>query len=157
MRRWYITHTLVVWHPVYRRAAESSHVRQHTKPPAMPFSPGVYASPRPFIESSDITVPELFQWHARENPSIDIFRFYSGNRVEGLTYRDFNKGILRAARLVSSIVGSGSYDRHIIAVFAITGTPAHSHPTSNVCVLRGSFQTLLPIPPSSWALFVQDT
>ena len=124
-------------------------MKKYATSPAMAFFPSDYVSPQPFIESGGVTVTELFKWHARKNPSIDVFRYYTGNSVEGLTYSDFDKGILRAARLVSSVVGPSSRDRHVIAVFAIAGTPAQSHLTRKLPVLRDSFQTPLPIPPSS--------
>ena len=46
--------------------------------------PGAYVSPQPFIESGTATVPSLFEWHTRENPSRDVFRFYTAQGLESL-------------------------------------------------------------------------
>ena len=114
----------------------------------MAFSPGAYVSPRAFIESGKATVPDLFKWHARENPSADVFRFHTGHGVHGLTYSDLDKGILRAAQLVSSILGSNSHQRHVIAVFAAAGASDLFNPP-RCLLLKHRFQTLSPTLPWS--------
>ena len=108
----------------------------------MAFSPDAYISPRPFIESGKATVPGLIEWHARENPSIDVFRFYTGRGVGSLTYREVDKGVHRAARLVSSFVGSGTQVRHVVAILASAGTSGPGFSPATLCVLKGLFHRL---------------
>ena len=103
----------------------------------MAFSPDAYISPRSFIDSGKATVPGLFKWHARSNPSVDAFRFYSGNTVEGVTYTHVDGGTLRAARRVSSFLGPDFHRRHVIGVFATAGTPPPLlHPRTDLGVFR---------------------
>nr|VWP02520.1 Alcohol oxidase [Ganoderma boninense] len=92
----------------------------------MAFSPDNYVSPQPFIESGKATVPGLFKWHVRQNPSVDVFRFYTGNSVVGLTYRDVDKGMLRAARMVSSFLASASRQRRVVAVLAVADSVSYA-------------------------------
>ncbi|KAM5543804.1 hypothetical protein V8D89_002421 [Ganoderma adspersum] len=119
----------------------------------MVFSPDAYVSPRPFIESGKATVPDLFKWHARENPSADVFRFHTGHGVQGLTYSDLDKGILRAARLVSSILGSHSHQRHVIAVFA--SADSITYPTILLGIYRAG-HVAFPISPRNSPAAVAD-
>ena len=108
----------------------------------MAFSPDAYISPRPFIESGKATVPGLIEWHARENPSIDVFRFYTGRGVDSLTYRDVDKGVHRAARLVPSFAGPGTQVRHVVAILASAGTSGPVYSPATLCVLKGLFHRL---------------
>ncbi|KAI1792211.1 acetyl-CoA synthetase-like protein [Ganoderma leucocontextum] len=119
----------------------------------MAFSPGAYISPRSFIESGKATVPELFEWHARENTSIDVFRFYTGHGVDRLTYGDLNKAVHRAARLVSSIVGLENHDRHVIAVLASADTITYA--TVLLGILRAG-HVAFPVSPRNSAPAVAD-
>ncbi|KAM5543840.1 hypothetical protein V8D89_002457 [Ganoderma adspersum] len=119
----------------------------------MAFSPDGYISPRPFIESGKATVPELFEWHARENPSIDVFRFYTGRGVDSLTYRDVNKGVHRAARLVSSFIGPGTRDRHVIAILASADSITYA--TILLGILRAG-HVAFPISPRNSPAAVAD-
>ena len=88
----------------------------------MPPNPDSYVSPRPFIESGKATIPELYEWHSRENPSYPIFCFDDGESIQGITYADMDKGILRATRLVRSLVGGGGDDPCVFAILANAGS-----------------------------------
>ena len=88
----------------------------------MPPNPDSYVSPRPFIESGKATIPELYEWHAQENPSYHIFRYRNGQSTEGITYAQMNKGIIRAARQVVSFVGPATHSQHVIAILANAGS-----------------------------------
>ena len=85
-------------------------------------TPDFYASPRALIESGKITIPELYEWNTRENPSHPIFRFVSGHGIRNITYAEMSKAVLCVARLVSSLVGPGTGKRHVIAVVASAGS-----------------------------------
>ena len=88
----------------------------------MAFKLDSFVSPRPVIESGKVTIPELYAWHSRENPSYPIFCFDDGESIQGITYADMDKGILRAARLVRSLVGGGGVDPYVFAILANAGS-----------------------------------
>ncbi|TBU38867.1 acetyl-CoA synthetase-like protein [Dichomitus squalens] len=120
----------------------------------MPFPPDSYVSPKSFIESGKATIPELYEWNARENPSYHIFRLDSGQGIEGISYAEMNKGILRAARLVSSLVGpNASPGHHVVAIVASADTITYA--TVILGILRAG-HVAFPISPRNSAAAVAD-
>ena len=70
------------------------------------------------------TAPELYDWHAKENPDYPLFTYHDGGKHEYITYAVANLAIDRAARYISSCVGhapKGDVDRPTVAVLANTG------------------------------------
>ena len=94
--------------------------------PDMTFKLDSFVSPRPVIESGKVTIPELYAWHSRENPSYPSFCFDDGQSIQGITYADMDKGILRAAHLVRSLVGGGSVDSCVFAILANAGSSCNA-------------------------------
>ena len=68
--------------------------------------------------SWNVTLPELFEWNARENPDLPLFRFHDGEQLNDITYAQAIRGIRRAARDLSSRVGTNP---RCIGVIANTG------------------------------------
>ena len=99
----------------------------------MPPNPDSYVSPQPFIESGKATIPELYEWHAQENPSYHIFRYRNGQSTEGINYAQMNKGIIRAARQVVSFVGPATHSQHVIAILANAGSSFHATSLPSSC------------------------
>ncbi|KAI0634096.1 acetyl-CoA synthetase-like protein [Trametes polyzona] len=48
------------------------------------------------------TVPELYDWHARENPNFPLFVYNNGDEREFVTYASANQAMDRAARYIIS-------------------------------------------------------
>ena len=63
-------------------------------------APPSFHSPRELVCSGKLTVPELFEWHARENPDYPLYRFHDGKKVNDITYAQAITGIRLAARYV---------------------------------------------------------
>ena len=80
--------------------------------PAIPFR-----SPRDLVSSWKLTIPELYEWHARENPDCELYRFHDGSKVHALTYAQAIKGIRRAARYVRTRITTPQ----VVAVIANVG------------------------------------
>ena len=99
----------------------------------MTFKLDSFVSPRPVIESGKVTIPELYEWHARENPSYPIFCFDNGQSIQGITYSDMDKGILRAARLVRSLVGPGAVGPWVFAILANAGASFYATSLLSSC------------------------
>ena len=77
-----------------------------------------FLSPRPTVESGKVkSVPELFEWHARENPKHPFFRYHDGEKLNDISYGQLAHGIRRAACYVNTKVTSPS----IVAIFANAG------------------------------------
>ena len=65
--------------------------------------------------------PELYDWHAKENPNYPLFMYHDGGKHEYITYAVANLAIDRAARYISSCVGhtlKGYAGRPTVAVLA---------------------------------------
>ena len=92
-----------------------------TTTPAMDSSPEPYVSFRPFIESGKATIPQLYEWHARENPTHQIFRYWNGQTTRGIPHVEMNESITRAARLVNNLAGPSTHNQHVIAILANAG------------------------------------
>lgn len=63
-----------------------------------------FHSPRELVSLGKLTVPELFEWHARENPDYPLYRFYDGEKLHNITYAQAIIGIRRAARYVKACI-----------------------------------------------------
>ncbi|KAM5540045.1 hypothetical protein V8D89_006185 [Ganoderma adspersum] len=67
----------------------------------------VYRSPRALIESGLVTIPELFEWNARENPEYPLFRFPDNDGgLKTITYAEAIRAIRHVARHILALVGS---------------------------------------------------
>ena len=79
-----------------------------------------YRSPRALIESGPVTIPELFEWNARENPEYPLFRFPDGHgALKTITYAEAIGAIRRVARHIVALVGST--ERCAVALLANAG------------------------------------
>ncbi|KAI0357816.1 acetyl-CoA synthetase-like protein [Trametes cingulata] len=52
-----------------------------------------------------VTIHELYDWHAKENPNHPLFIYHDGEKLEFITYSAANRAIDRAARYVLSGLG----------------------------------------------------
>ena len=77
-----------------------------------------FLSPRPTVESGKVkSVPELFEWHARENAKHPFFRYHDGEKLNDINCEQLAGAIRRAARYINPKVATPS----IVAVFANAG------------------------------------
>ncbi|RPD79489.1 acetyl-CoA synthetase-like protein [Lentinus tigrinus ALCF2SS1-7] len=78
-----------------------------------------FNSPRQIIQAGGITLPELYEWHAKENPNFDLFRYYDGQRIRSITYSEVVERARGVAQHILSITGTGSaHHAEIIAIAA---------------------------------------
>ncbi|KAI1788607.1 acetyl-CoA synthetase-like protein [Ganoderma leucocontextum] len=92
-----------------------------------------YRSPRAVIESGPVTIPELFEWNARENPEYPLFRFRdSRGALKTITYTQAIGAIRRIARYVLTLVGSA--ERCAVAILANTDSVTYT--ITSVGILR---------------------
>ncbi|KAI0750819.1 acetyl-CoA synthetase-like protein [Daedaleopsis nitida] len=82
----------------------------------------VFHSPRDRILSGNVTIPQVFEWHAKENPDYDFFRFHDGTQIKTVTYREAIRYIHAAARYVNTCVGNVPGGYGPVAVVANTDT-----------------------------------
>ncbi|PIL34315.1 hypothetical protein GSI_03090 [Ganoderma sinense ZZ0214-1] len=76
-----------------------------------------YRSPRALIESGAITIPELFEWNARENPDYPLFRYPDNDgALKTITYAEAIRAIRLVARHILALVGSA--ERCAVALLA---------------------------------------
>lgn len=78
-----------------------------------------FRSPRTLIETGRTTIPELFEWHAKENPDYPLFRFHDGSSLKDISYSQAIRGIRHVARYVRSFAGVA--ERVPVAILANTG------------------------------------
>ncbi|KAI1798469.1 acetyl-CoA synthetase-like protein [Ganoderma leucocontextum] len=97
-----------------------------------------FLSPRPIVESGKVkSVPELFEWHARENAKHPFFRYHDGDKLNDINCEQLAGGIRRAARYINSQISSPS----IVAVFANADTVTYI--TTSLGVLRAGHSLFL--------------
>lgn len=77
-----------------------------------------FRSPRSLVEAGT-SIPDLYEWNARENAEYPLFRFHDGGAVRVITYGNTISAIRKVARHVCSLVGNK--ERLPIAVLANVG------------------------------------
>ena len=86
-----------------------------------------FRAPDELLRRTDVAVPQLYQWHAKENPNYPLFVYHDGQKLEYVTYSQANRAMDRAARYVASSVSTTRRDasaaRPVVALFANTGQP----------------------------------
>ncbi|OSD01062.1 acetyl-CoA synthetase-like protein [Trametes coccinea BRFM310] len=83
-----------------------------------------FRQPLEEFKQGKIVVPQLYEWHAKENPNYPLFTYYDGEKPEYITYATANRAIDRAARYIASGLGP-LYEvtpKPIIALFANVDT-----------------------------------
>ena len=80
----------------------------------------VFKSPRTLITKGEITLSDLYSWHAKENSDYPLFRFHDGANVKDITYAEADKAITRCASYIQSNVGHEV--KSTIGILANTGT-----------------------------------
>ncbi|KAI0332192.1 acetyl-CoA synthetase-like protein [Cubamyces sp. BRFM 1775] len=83
-----------------------------------------FRSPKELV-AQGITAPELYDWHAKENPNYPLFTYHDGDKHEYITYAMANLAIDRAARYVTSCVSQTpkrDEERPTVAIFANADT-----------------------------------
>ncbi|TFK82377.1 acetyl-CoA synthetase-like protein [Polyporus arcularius HHB13444] len=65
-----------------------------------------HRSPRSLILAEKLTIPESFEWTAKENPDLPLFRWHDGTQLNTITNAQAIRGVRRAARYVNSCVGT---------------------------------------------------
>ena len=92
--------------------------------------------PKDLIERKDVSVSQLYQWNATENPNFPLFVYHDGEKLEYITYVTANAAIDRAARFTLRSVGRSSKPlaarRPIVAILANTGAFC-SLPSQTLC------------------------
>ena len=79
-----------------------------------------YRSPRALIEAGPVTIPELFEWNARQNPDYPLFRFPNNDgALKTITYAAAIKAIRHVARHILALVRST--ERCAVALLANAG------------------------------------
>ncbi|RPD58184.1 acetyl-CoA synthetase-like protein [Lentinus tigrinus ALCF2SS1-7] len=85
-----------------------------------------FHSPEELRERTDITVAQLYEWHAKANPDYPLFIYQDGDKLEYITHSTAYRAIDRVARYVASIAGTGgseaSSNQPVVALFANTDT-----------------------------------
>ncbi|TFK94521.1 acetyl-CoA synthetase-like protein [Polyporus arcularius HHB13444] len=85
-----------------------------------------FRSPDELRARTDITVAQLYEWHAKENPDYPLFIYQDGDSLEYITHSKAYRAIDRVARYVASIAGTGSREassnQPVVALFANTDT-----------------------------------
>ena len=100
-----------------------------------------YHSPRALIESGPITIPELFEWNARENSDYPLFRYPNGDgALKTITYAEAIRAIRRVARHILALVGSA--ERCTVAILANTGMVCFSTSLVNIKLTVAGFRRL---------------
>ncbi|KAI1789126.1 acetyl-CoA synthetase-like protein [Ganoderma leucocontextum] len=56
--------------------------------------------PKELVERKDVSVSQLYQWHAVENPNYPLFVYYDGGKLEYITYAAADAAMDRVARYV---------------------------------------------------------
>ncbi|OSD00523.1 acetyl-CoA synthetase-like protein [Trametes coccinea BRFM310] len=72
----------------------------------------------------DVALPQIYDWHAKENPNYPLFTYHDGEKPQYITYAAANRAIDRAARYVASALGPRKADAPppTVAVFANADT-----------------------------------
>ncbi|TBU32715.1 acetyl-CoA synthetase-like protein [Dichomitus squalens] len=108
-----------------------------------------FRSPRELVISGELSMPELYEWHARENPDYPLYRFHDGNEVNTLTYAQVIKAIRRAARYVQARIATPQ----IVAVIANIDTITYS--IIQLGIMRAGY-TMFLISPRNVPAAVAD-
>lgn len=89
-----------------------------------------FQAPKELVERKDVSVPQLYQWNAVENPNYPLFVYSDGGKLEYITYATANAAMDRVARYVLWSVGQNrnnlAANRPIVAILANTGAFASS-------------------------------
>ncbi|KAI0808043.1 acetyl-CoA synthetase-like protein [Fomes fomentarius] len=91
-----------------------------------------FRSPRTLIETGRTTIPELFEWHAKENPDYPLFRFHDGSSLKDISYSQAIRGVRHVARYVRSFAGVA--ERVPVAILA--NTDSITYVLTSVGILR---------------------
>ena len=82
--------------------------------------------PKKLLKSQDITLSQLYQWNAKENPDYPLFVYHDpvNAKLEYVTYAAANKAIDRAARFFTHTIARESAARTgspVIGILANSG------------------------------------
>ncbi|KAM5540085.1 hypothetical protein V8D89_006225 [Ganoderma adspersum] len=109
------------------------------------------------LERKDISVPQLYQWNAAENPNFPLFVYDNSGEPEYITYTTANAAMDRVARYVLRSAGRSSetFDgsRPIFAILANTDTITYF--CTVIGILRSGC-TSFPISTRNTAAAVTD-
>lgn len=115
-------------------------------------------------------LPELYSWHAQENPNYPLFTYQDGDRVEFITHAVANRAMDRAARYVLSSLESGGSSVQVstkpptVAIFANAGEisfpPPHSRSLADATLCADTityFSTAVGVLKSGCTVFLIST
>ncbi|PIL37207.1 hypothetical protein GSI_00900 [Ganoderma sinense ZZ0214-1] len=108
-----------------------------------------FHSPRELVCSGKVTVPELFEWHAKENPDYPLYHFHDGQKLHDITYAQAIIGIRRAARYVKARITTPQIVGVIVNADTVTYT------ITQLGILRAGY-TMLLISPRNVPAAVAD-
>ena len=75
--------------------------------PTAPASVGPkHRSPRDLSQHENLTVPQVFEWNAKENPDLHLFRYHDGLKLNTITNAQAIRAIRRVARYINSCIGT---------------------------------------------------
>ncbi|RPD67101.1 acetyl-CoA synthetase-like protein [Lentinus tigrinus ALCF2SS1-7] len=109
----------------------------------------VHRSPRSLLLDEKLTVPEIFEWNAKENPDLPLFRYHDGIQLITITNAQAIRAIRRAARYVNSCIGTTP---GCIAIVANADTITYS--LTAVGILRSGHTMFLISPRNAPAAVV---
>ncbi|KAI0717761.1 acetyl-CoA synthetase-like protein [Cerioporus squamosus] len=109
--------------------------------------------PTELLQRTDVVLPQLYEWHAKENPNYPLFVYYDGDHVEYITYSQANRAMDRVARFVASTVGTGHATQPVVALFANADTITYF--VTAVGVMRAGC-TLFPVSTRNATVAVAD-
>ena len=87
-----------------------------------------FHTPKELLKTADVTVSQLYEWNAKENPNYPLFVYHDGTKLEYVTYSAANRAIDRVARYIATNVGLSGADRslpRVVALFANAGAYAN--------------------------------
>ncbi|KAI0719505.1 acetyl-CoA synthetase-like protein [Cerioporus squamosus] len=113
-----------------------------------------HRSPRSLILAEKLTIPESFEWNARENPDLPLFRFHDGTQLNTITNAQAIRSIRRAARYVNSCVGT-ILDCVAVIANAVRTADTITYALTAMGILR-SGHTMFLISPRNAAAAVVD-
>lgn len=88
--------------------------------------------PKAAIQAGGITLPELYEWHATENPDYNLFCYHDGEVLRGIPYSDTAQRIREVARYVLALTGDVQQPAQAIGILANVGVYASESSFSGV-------------------------
>ncbi|RPD77022.1 acetyl-CoA synthetase-like protein [Lentinus tigrinus ALCF2SS1-7] len=109
--------------------------------------------PTELLEREDFVLPQVYEWHAKNNPNYPLFLYQDGDHLEYVTYSQANRAMDRVARFVASTVGTGHAVSPVVALYANADTITYF--VAAIGIMRAGC-TLFPVSTRNAAVAVTD-